>query len=511
MKQQKERHEYTGFWWASYNQEVDVPGTLSFDLGGKLTLTYYGSFPKPPFEKDASNTDDFFGRPKVLPEVILGWAHDDAGWHKITIFETRFRGSSSAGFSEKLARFEVEVRYALIGEHVASQEEAVFYRLETHLSRVADWLNVQPYKFSRKNRDGDEDSALALHHGPDFEMPQLPHIEIVSLGGELSFNTTLHEQNNRKELRYSYSVPLQVKFKNTKTLEEVIDISTALQIFFSLLVGYPVQPITITADLSNQSFQVDDEELVISPQKVDIYYESTLPWTAKQRPDDYELYLLTNYQQVAGKFDELINNWFEQRIKFGRAIAIFNANLNEKNFYANLEFLTMTQALESAHRNLYGESHFSSSDLEKYEEVRRNLVEKLSPDISSGFLQSLKSKLKYLPHDSLRRRITDSCKRTQSVTQNYLFDIDRFAEEVTESRNYFTHYSSEAESKAAHGAELYVLTRQLEILLNALFLKELGTDMHLMERCFLAFPKYQHVIDLKRQLSEKRDIRVEDK
>lgn len=286
------------------NQEADIPGTLSFDLGGKSILTYYSSFPKPPLEIYAENVTDSFGRPIVLPEVIFGRARDDERWHKITIFEPRLKSVESAGESEKLARFEVEVRYALIGEHILP-EEAKFYRLETHLSRVADWLNVQPYKFSKRDQNADDDTSSALLRGPEFEVPRLSVFDVANLG-EFSFNVTLQEHSDRKELHYSYSVPLQIKLKNSLTLEEVIDVSTALQIFFSLLVGYPVQPITITADLNDRSSQVDDEGLYITPQEVEIYYESTLPWTAKQRPDDYCLHLLTNYQQVAGDLPKLI-------------------------------------------------------------------------------------------------------------------------------------------------------------------------------------------------------------
>ncbi|MBM4038327.1 MAG: hypothetical protein FJ290_07425 [Planctomycetes bacterium] len=52
-----------------------------------------------------------------------------------------------------------------------------------------------------------------------------------------------------------------------------------------------------------------------------------------------------------------------------------------------------------------------------------------------------------------------------------------FAKKVTDTRNYFTHYSPGLKNRAARGGGLLWLKMKMEKLLEVCFLRELGFDL----------------------------------
>jgi hypothetical protein len=53
---------------------------------------------------------------------------------------------------------------------------------------------------------------------------------------------------------------------------------------------------------------------------------------------------------------------------------------------------------------------------------------------------------------------------------------ETWAKAVTDTRNYYTHYSDYLQSKAAHGFDVVIMTKQLWWVVRACLLREMGFD-----------------------------------
>ena len=53
---------------------------------------------------------------------------------------------------------------------------------------------------------------------------------------------------------------------------------------------------------------------------------------------------------------------------------------------------------------------------------------------------------------------------------------------MRDSRNYYTHYSSELKDKSLHGMELYYLTQRLKLLLTFALLLDSGFSKELLNK-----------------------------
>ncbi len=157
--------------------------------------------------------------------------------------------------------------------------------------------------------------------------------------------------------------------------------------------------------------------------------------------------------------------------------------------------MTTAQAVETAHRRLFGESHFSESDVGGYEVIREEIIAKLATaDLSPGFRSSVKDKLQYLPHDALRWRLKDLWNQSEGVLEHHIPNRDGFCQAVTISRDYYTHYSKELEARAADGLQLAVLTVQLEVMLVTTFLLALSISAEKVGEAARAFGAYNWIV-----------------
>jgi hypothetical protein len=77
----------------------------------------------------------------------------------------------------------------------------------------------------------------------------------------------------------------------------------------------------------------------------------------------------------------------------------------------------------------------------------------------------------------LRKRLRELLCSLEDETTKLIADSPgKFAEDVTATRNYLTHYSSELQAQAFKGGELYAAYLRLRALLTIILFKELGLE-----------------------------------
>jgi hypothetical protein len=90
------------------------------------------------------------------------------------------------------------------------------------------------------------------------------------------------------------------------------------------------------------------------------------------------------------------------------------------------------------------------------------------------YKEFLKDFFKYENEVSLRKRLKEIYKMHKSAVEPFIPDRDEFIGLTLDTRNYLTHYGKDLEEKAAKGAELFFLTTRLELVIEIIFLSEIG-------------------------------------
>ena len=153
------------------------------------------------------------------------------------------------------------------------------------------------------------------------------------------------------------------------------------------------------------------------------------------------------------------------------------------NQYAESEFLTLCQAVESYHRDIQGGQYIAQSTYDK--DVYPVLVGVIPTTLESSFKASLQTRLKYANEFSLRKRLTLLIQQHSYILDKRIKTTDGLASQIADARNYLTHYTTE--EKPPHPYPLNFYSTVLRSILTVSILAQMGFSsrkiVELSERC----------------------------
>lgn len=483
-----EEIEYQGYWWLPEAPSQQVSGTLKLVPGGQILLTCFGDFPNYPtsfgaLEQEARKNNPGAKSISILslapssPPLINGMALLAGHWKEVTLYGTDCVGGTASDWDTpafSLSRFSIKA--AFIGTCFESLESAKFDAVEANYFRIRNWLG---YDFLKRKW---EERVKGKSISGTFTFTELPTVTISTIETTLRFATRVKPKQERQfRFELTYDVPIELRANAPQSFDWYLKEFSKLQILLALLCGHA----------TNSIYYVG----ICGDTRLDIYFNSTREWVVDRYDDTHTLTTLT---ALESQFPQLVNTWFENFERFGKAIYLYNANVMEEKMYLNLRFLSLAQAAEAAHRELYGATDLDEADVLHYRELEQRLLSELADSASRAFYESVKSKLKFLPHTSLRSRLRKLFEAVEPAVSQYIPDERAFIEHIVNTRNYFTHHTRELETAAAQGAALFVLNLQIEVLLSATFLREIGLSVDDISRFFKDFPKYQRIHEIKR-------------
>ncbi len=482
MNQNPEPLTYTGLWWLADTPDQQVAGTLTINPGGENELKLLGKF---------GGQSDLLEGPIRFKEVehgtVLGRAEEDDAHEPITLYgcsETRLDPdfvSHFTGVTESTLTPEV----VLVGVHLADRE-ATFGEFEGQLLGLESWTHLSVPSPRLEFDDAGKVKAISHRFEPPYPTSfELPH------RGTLSFPVQF-SAGKKGVAAYSvaYRTPVALKVEGGATLDWFLETIFDLQILVSILMGKAARTVGLKGRIRHED---DPATHRIRFEEFEIYFRSRYAWVRlpEQQTEEDELLALP---QVEDDLEIVLARWFGNADKFRQAASLYYDNLDQSGGFTALRFLTTAQAVETAHRRLFGDSHFLESDVAGYEAVKERVIADLATaDLSPRFRSSLKDKLRYLPHDALRWRLKDLWNRSEGVLEHHVPDRDGFCETVRVTRDYFTHYSKELEERAADGLQLAMLTVQLEVMLVTTFLLALGVPTAKVSDAVRAFSAYNWI------------------
>ncbi len=441
--------EIKGYWWLTETPENRIPGTLSFSPSELVSLELMGSLAK--LDNPNPQREDF-----INPSMIMGVS---LGGEPVTIANcTQVRSTGSlAGMST--SRF--TGYFAYIGVHFSSEEKVKFRELSLSFYNLDEWFSKSAFT-TQSSKSG---SRVVTYEQPSPVRTTVGdfHIDFVVFGPSESIGRFTH-------VNISQEARINIWSDVEKSMDEFLPFIRHLQNFLTLGMANP----TFVREVTGFTETRKEEPAFYYPVK--IYYPAD---GLKPNTVDVQYFqMMFTLPAIEEQIQQILEKWIFKADIIKPVYDLYFSALYNPSIYLEFEFLSLAQAVETYHRQIYG-GKFQSDQTFK-DGLYKILVAAIPTDIPEDFRNSLEGgRLKFANEYSLRKRLQLLSRHLrQNLNINFLQNRDlcnAFAQKVADTRNYLTHYSPELKDNAAKPGEgLHDLTQELRLVLQICFLEELG-------------------------------------
>lgn len=453
----KNEFEFEGLWWLPHDPETKIPGQVksTSDDGILLKLS------------DVPDNLDLKVYDKL--ELILGLS--DTG-KIITLYRCMpFNKNVSVSGRYSATRYLLSVESAFIGVHFTNIADISFTKISVHYASLDEWMSINGYFV------GGEKRRIEIAYNDDHEP-----VKVIIKDGQIDISKIILSINeNTSSFNITQKAWINISFNQNELLTDCLTIIRHIQNFLSLAIGNPTYPLTLIGESNLSKRQLRDGTEYYNPIEMYIRFANQ-PENPKQVHRGQMLFTFTD---VKDDLSAYITNWFTQAERLKPVYTLYFSILYAPNMYLESQFLSLTQAIETYHRRVHGGKYQSDEEYEK--DLYKKLVEAIPSELDKSFKDSLiKGKLRFANEFSLRKRLKQIIDPLSDNISNFFFNSKKesniFISKVCDTRNYLTHYTSELESKAAEGQELYYLTRKLKQLLEICLLEQAGFNVDFIEK-----------------------------
>jgi hypothetical protein len=200
--------------------------------------------------------------------------------------------------------------------------------------------------------------------------------------------------------------------------------------------------------------------------------------------------MLFTLPDIESNFDEVISNWGRVTTEYQEIIDLYSAASYNPGMYPRNELQNYVHSLESYHRQKLGNEYMNPWVFEYFLKDIQDVVKGNPSNVYPGashplreiynmpdsMVQSLSDgALNYSNEYSLRKRLSEIVDMHRSILEGIPFSIVNKVGLVTDTRNYFAHYTEELQKKAVtSGPELQKLVWGVKQLIEVCLLDELG-------------------------------------
>lgn len=462
--------EHWGTWWLPGEPEHSVPGIFRFsqEEGGQLQL--FGDLHVPDPDGSAIEIWASHDHP-VAPFIILGITK--AG--RVTLHRC-LRTNHSIGTGGVFTTF--EVREAFIGQHFSAPEEIRFRKVGIRFSRIEEWRVPSGIEQKLIAESGSPPREFhATYRFPASHEANLPAVRI-------RFNHRLKRAGHRFRVDWQENPFIEVEPHEPTSLLAYRDgLVYHLRNFISFGLTVPVYPTSMYG-------YADDAlagEAGDASKFVDIYYTEPQPRgsEAKIGPDT----VLFTFEDVSENLPSYLERWFLSGEKYRPVHGLYFGTMYAPFIYGEPQFVALVQALEVYHRTSRGGTYLPKATFRKcYKRVKELLAEdawllegeQLSPEERLG-VSEICERLSHQNEYKLRRRLDELLDDVRGLVEPVIPEPEEFARKVTNTRNYYTHYSSGSMKGVFSYEELVPAVERLKFLLQLHLLRDLGLPDETMQ------------------------------
>lgn len=436
-----------GLWWREGREDDQIGGTLTFDPTDGPVLKVLGEL------GDLESS---------LKAAFEGGRDEDVTIHGVTmkgkpVTLVRAMNTNRQLNMRGIANETWESNLLIVGIHLGSDgKDEIFSKSYLRFEAIERWLEHRPFADSF---DVEEKSLTVTARKPREE-PFAHHddFEVTSVG-------SLYH-HNKPETHFAIDVisHLGIAPASQRSLNWHMQAATRLQELGALCTGHYL-PLT-SIELCGPDEQIRGGGT--RSRDVRVYARMTHP-EAESRPR-HEAPLISGPELV--RFNpKAVQVWFDQYEQFSPAIRLFFTITGERQMFTNVRLLLAIQALEVFHRRTRAETVIPP---DAFPAFAAGLVDAIPAETSSRMRDKLEGTYRYLNEPSLGQRlksiVDDLAASFGTVPPAF---NKAYRRKLVDTRNYYTHFSAELETKTLDGEGMYWASRRIILLLTLLFLQRL--------------------------------------
>ena len=322
------------------------------------------------------------------------------------------------------------IRYLFIGINIEEKPKLKFNMLSIKFKHLDKWLSISGIKTILSN---DFKKVNIIYEQPtpiDFKIND-------KIKATFDFESIYPiEMRYQKKAQIEQYVTLTFETNDNEEIDydELLNFAYAFQSFLSITVYKVSYPLDFTFYSQNYFTEFEGKKI---KKPINLFYSRKSVRIESKELEDEDILIM--YKDIKEDFDKIISNWYELQKKLHPIPNLINKYFSNEGIFNENLFLYITKSLEVFHREFVA----------KGSKFNKRLNDLLN-EYSLGILNDL------------------------------VKDKETFSQLVTNSRNYYTHYST-VKGGFARGVELYYLTEKLKLLLTICILHKTGLSKEWIE------------------------------
>jgi hypothetical protein len=356
----------------------------------------------------------------------------------------------------------------LVGDHVASLDEAVLGGAKIRFEGLDEWTNFSAVKI------GASDGGVVK--GPSrFDLVTQPPITVKSdeLGGAITLSGQHSGHFGHRQIDWEYHSSFDVSPNKPASIRSLSQTFFELQHVFALLTWHrsPISYLSVFRPVENDPMNPSGEKWS------GLYGH----WSAGSLKDKSSTRLLTYLAHVLADLPQIISSWFRSPLAIKASRHLFTSIIRSEGQYLQFKFLALMQTVEALHRSLDSKTYMPPADYEVV--VRRTLVASIPGNVGADHRTSLESRIKYGNELSLRTRFKELFLRLpDSLRLHVCNDWRAFVGFAVEMRNALTHPNSDGTTVEPDPTKMWQASQRIKLLLTMVLLNEVGLSYDKIEK-----------------------------
>ena len=222
-------------------------------------------------------------------------------------------------------------------------------------------------------------------------------------------------------------------------------------------------------------------EGVTKPAKIDIYHPSVFYYSRDESKIDRNR-MLFRFSDIQDGAEKMINKWIDSYEQYEHVFNLYFQAQLRPQLSLEVQFLSLAQGLEAYHRENCDDKYMEDDE---FKTLRKKVIQEVPKKDRNWFAARLRRANELSLRDRIRKMV--------EVFNNFFDEEEKalFIKLFVDTRNSLTHPSSDLESRAAKGQNLYILCLKTELLFELYFLNLMGFSQEQIQSIADKCPKLQ--------------------
>jgi hypothetical protein len=431
--------------WSRPGGQHKPPGKLYY-TEGNLELQLQGAF------DDAEGPHPFVrSMPELDPKIIHGHSVKGTPVTLLSSFYTNWQQQSGTFFAKgpvPIASSTLTCNGMLFGVHLSNEDDESFTHCTLKIPNLDRWLDDRPFETKM-----DVLTSISVN----YEMPEKRCFEIPGCGKFCFLPTVTPPFHVWDDLTIKHRTYVVLEPETPKNFAWFVQAADHIERLFTLLFGRVAK-----ATNNRLTFDSGDES-----GEAYVYLPSDRISQAVMNPIDF----LTRYPKISQWFGQILNSWFTETVEIRYTLDLLFSSLQRPGKFLETRFMPFVQAIE-----VYSRVTNSGHIVEKaiYKPIRESVINSIPKSAPSELHEAIVKSLSYANERTLRERILALIHALEPETRAlFCIDAQNFAKGVVDTRNFYTHYSSDPK-KALDDLPLHWATIKLQTMMKILLLIKIG-------------------------------------